>query len=141
MQTRRQYSRLTRQNRMLQIRFILFGLLSTALASVTLPVLYFATQIFWVAATGTAAICISFSYICNRNYVFRSQDNVSTESVRFISGALIISAIGSCVSYVSLQKFGAENYLLANTTINIALGLTSYAFHNTVSFLKNKRAK
>ena len=126
---------------MLKIRFIFVGLLCTAMASVLLPVLYFATKTFWLAATGTAVICTTTSYIFHRKYVFKSRDKISAELARFVGGALTLSAIGTYLSYVSLQKFGAANYLLANTILNIALGVTSFVYHNTVSFLKNMRVK
>lgn len=79
------------------------------------------------------AICISFSYINYKLFVFKTKQNYLREFIKFVGFYAIFLAF-NLIALPVLVEYAKLNPVIAQTIIAFALMIASYFWHRHISF-------
>lgn len=124
-----------------KFRFLLAGIVNTAVGLATYPILYLVLhpnglgyiEILIIAQV----ICITFSFVSNKYFVFKSKGDFKGEYIKFFSFHGIYFFINLLVLPV-LVEFMKFNPMIAQTIFSILIVVTSYFWHNLITFKVSK---
>lgn len=120
-----------------KIRFLIAGMVNTVVGLAVYPLLYLALepigmgyiQILMIAQ----ALCISFSFASNKYFVFKTKGNLKKEYLKFFAFHGFYFAL-NLVCLPLLVETLKINPIISQTGFAIAVIVTSYFWHNTVTF-------
>lgn len=125
-----------------KFRFLLAGIVNTAVGLAAYPILYLVlhpnglgyVEILIIAQV----ICITFSFVSNKYFVFKSKGDLKKEYIKFFSFhglyfLINLMALPALVEWLNL------NPMIAQTIFSILIIVTSYFWHNSVTFKDPKR--
>lgn len=125
-----------------KVRFILAGALNTLVGLFAYPVLFFALKSFGVGYLYVLVIsqvlCISFSYLTNKFFVFKTQGNYSREILKFISFHGIYFVINVVVLWVLVDQMRFSPVWSQLGFAGLVI-ITSYIWHSKITFMHRKR--
>ena len=116
-------------------KFLMAGLLATSVSYISFPIFYeylFHGE-FNISFISSTFFNITFSFVLQRYFVFRSNGHIFYEYLRFFSSALLI--IG--VAYFSLKYLVNSlniQVIYANFMIVTASAVISYLMHSFITF-------
>ena len=120
-----------------KIRFLIAGGINTAVGLAMYPILYVLLSPFGVgyikALVLSQIICITFSFVINKYFVFKTKGNVRKEYPKFFAfyGIYFLLNLLCLPVMVEVLKM---NPMVAQTLFSIAIIATSYFWHNTITF-------
>jgi len=124
-------------------RFLIAGGVNTAVGLSVYPILYLLLKPIGIGYFGSLVlsqlICITFSFVSNKYFVFRTQGNVEVEYVKFFAfhGFYFSLNLFFLPILVEILKM---NPIIAQTFFSIFIIVTSYFWHNFVTFNTNKES-
>ncbi len=116
-----------------EIRFVIVGLLNTLVGYGIYALLVFIGLNYLISNTVATIIGVIHSYIWNRLYTFKSNNNVKKEIPKFISVYLISYIIGMITLYVFKDIFNISPYIAGLLNLVITT-LISFFGHKYFSF-------
>ena len=120
-----------------KIRFLIAGAVNTAVGLAVYPLLYL---IFEPMGMGyiqvliiAQVLCISFSFASNKYFVFKTKGNLKKEYLKFFAFHGFYFAL-NLVCLPLLVESLKINPIISQTGFAIAVIVTSYFWHNSVTF-------
>ena len=145
-----------RQTGIQLLKYGVIGVLNTLITLVTFYLLNTKLGLSYGISNVTGYILgVLDSFVWNRNWVFKSKDNVKRELLLFICGFLICLALQLCVSWVLLEGLGWKSlpddiipfFPMQKAGQNIvmivamvAYTLANYIYNRTVTFRVDPKA-
>lgn len=124
-----------------KFRFLLAGIVNTAVGLAIYPALYLAlhpnglgyVEILVIAQV----ICVTFSFVSNKYFVFKSKGSLKKEYIKFFSfhGLYFLINLMALPALVEWMKL---NPMIAQTIFSILIIVTSYFWHNLITFKASK---
>lgn len=120
-----------------KIRFLIAGGINTAVGLAVYPILYVLLKPFGVgyiqALIFAQIICITFSFVSNKYFVFKTKGNTKKEYLKFFSfyGVYFLLNLFCLPLMVEVLNM---NPMIAQTLFSIAIILSSYFWHNAITF-------
>jgi putative flippase GtrA len=124
-----------------KMRFLIAGGVNTLVGLSVYPLLY-----LWLEPLGwnyikilllAQVICITFSFISNKYFVFKTKGNIQKEYVKFFLFHGFYLALNLVCLPVLVEKAGI-NPIISQTLFSIAIIISSYFWHNFITFKKIK---
>lgn len=126
-----------------KFRFLLAGMVNTCVGLAIYPLLYLILEPMGMGYISVLliaqVICITFSFWTNKYFVFKSKGDLRSEYIKFFSFHgfyLLINLIALPVLVELIQL----NPIIAQTIFSIFIIVTSYFWHNVVTFKAPKDA-
>lgn len=120
-----------------KIRFLIVGGINTAVGLAVYPILYVMLTPFDVgyirALIFSQIICITFSFISNKYFVFKTKGNIKKEYPKFFAFYGIYFLLNLICLPAMVETFNM-NPMIAQTLFSIAIIVSSYFWHNTITF-------
>lgn len=124
-----------------KIRFLLAGVLNTAVGIVVYPALYFLLAPlklhYLTILTISQVLCITFSFLTNKFIVFRTSGNYLREFGKFILFHLSYFLVNLAALPV-LVEFADMNPIWAQTLFALLVIITSYFWHSRITFFSTQ---
>lgn len=120
-----------------KIRFLIAGGINTAVGLAVYPILYVLLNPFGVgyirALIFSQIICITFSFVSNKYFVFKTKGNIKKEYPKFFAfyGIYFVLNLLCLPAMVEMLNM---NPMIAQTLFSIAIIVSSYFWHNTITF-------
>ena len=124
-----------------KIRFLIAGAINTTVGLLVYPLLYFFLEPYNVGYIKVlflaGIISVTFSFLTNKYYVFKTKGNLKKEYLKFfIFYGLYFSINLICLPFlVEVMKITP---IISQTLFSIFIILTSYFWHNYVTFKNSK---
>lgn len=126
-----------------KFRFLLAGMVNTCVGLATYPLFYLVLEpmgVGYIAVLVIAqVICITFSFWTNKYFVFKSKGDFRGEYVKFFSFHGLYFLI-NLIALPALVELIQLNPMIAQTIFSIFIIMTSYFWHNAVTFKTPKDA-
>jgi putative flippase GtrA len=111
--------------------------MNTVVGLAVYPILYVLLEPFDIGYIGilifSQMICITFSYISNKYFVFKTKGNVKKEYAKFFTFYGIYFLLNLLCLPIMVEILNM-NPILAQTVFSIAIIASSYFWHNTITF-------
>jgi putative flippase GtrA len=126
-----------------KLRFLIAGAINTAVGLGVYPLLYWSLQPMGAGYLEVLIIsqilCITFSFITNKYYVFKSKGNLKKEYFKFFAfhGFYFVLNLVCLPILVETMKI---NPIISQTLFSVAVIVTSYFWHNAVTFKSVKES-
>lgn len=126
-----------------KLRFLIAGGLNTLVGLSLYPILYFALKPFGVGYIQVLLlaqiICITFSFVSNKYFVFKTKGNIKKEYVKFFIfyGFYLLLNLASLPFLVEMLGMAP---IIAQTLFSIAIIVSSYFWHNFITFRQPKES-
>lgn len=124
-----------------QILFVLVGALNTFIGLATYPILYYWFSDPYLGYMGVLVlsqlICITFSFVTNKYLVFKTKGGIKKEYVKFF----LFHGINMALNFICLPIMVSVwrlNPMIAQTLFSILVIVTSYFWHNYITFRQQK---
>ena len=124
-----------------KLRFLIAGGVNTLVGLSVYPLLY-----LWLEPLGLGyiqillmaqVICITFSYISNKYFVFKTKGNVHKEYVKFFLFYGFYLALNLLCLPFLVEKMGITP-IISQTLFSVAIIVSSYFWHNFFTFKQVK---
>jgi len=120
-----------------KIRFLIAGMVNTAVGLAVYPILYLVfepmgmgyIQVLIIAQV----VCISFSFVSNKYFVFKTKGNLKKEYLKFFAFHGFYFALNLVCLPILVEAFKI-NPIISQTGFAIAVIMTSYFWHNAITF-------
>lgn len=124
-------------NDKLKVRFILAGIINTVFGLSAYPILYYSLVKFnlhyLVILFISQVICITFSYVTNKVFVFKTTGNLWSEYIKFSSFYLSYFLV-NLVALPFMVEILKMNPILAQILFTFVVVISSYFWHSKISF-------
>lgn len=125
-----------------KVRFLLAGALNTLVGLFAYPVLFFALKSFEVGYLKilviSQVVCIAFSYLTNKFFVFKTKGNFSREILKFVSFHGIYFVINVVVLWLLVDQIKLSPVWSQLGFAGLVI-VTSYIWHSKITFKHKKR--
>lgn len=126
-----------------KLRFLVAGAINTAVGLAVYPLLYWGLRPFGLGYLQVLIfaqlICITFSFMSNKYYVFKTKGNLKVEYIKFFSFHGFYFALNLVCLPILVEKLGI-NPIISQTIFAVAVIMTSYFWHNAVTFKPAKES-
>jgi putative flippase GtrA len=126
-----------------KFRFLMAGIVNTSVGLAMYPFLYLVLEpmgVGYVAVLVIAqVICITFSFWTNKYFVFKSKGDLRSEYIKFFSFHGLYFLI-NLIALPALVELVELNPMIAQAIFSIFIIVTSYFWHNAVTFKNPKDA-
>jgi putative flippase GtrA len=120
-----------------KIRFLIAGMVNTAVGLAVYPILYLVFEPMGMGYIQVLIIaqvlCISFSFVSNKYFVFKTKGNLKKEYLKFFAFHGFYFALNLVCLPILVEAFKI-NPIISQTGFAIAVIMTSYFWHNAVTF-------
>jgi putative flippase GtrA len=120
-----------------KIRFLVVGLLNTAVGLAVYPLLYILTNPlklhYLTILVVSQVICVSFSFLTSKFLVFRTSGNYLRESLKFLMFHSTLFMV-NLVALPVMVEFGGMNPIWAQMLFTAILVVISYFWHSRITF-------
>lgn len=120
-----------------KIRFLLAGVLNTVIGLVGYPTLYFLLtplHLHYLSIlTISQVLCVTFAFLTNKFFVFRTFGNYLREFGKFVTFHLSYFLV-NLVVLPSLVELAGMNPVWAQTLFAVLVIVTSYFWHSRITF-------
>lgn len=122
-----------------KLRFVVAGIGNTLVGLLTYPALYLALNPLGLGYIKvlllSQIVCITFAFVTNKMFVFRTKGSIAAEYMKFISfhAVYLIANILVLPLMVSLAEL---NPILGQTIFASAVIVSSYFWHSRITFSK-----
>jgi len=120
-----------------KIRFLIAGMVNTAVGLAVYPILYLVFEPMGMGYIQVLIIaqvlCISFSFVSNKYFVFKTKGNLRKEYLKFFAFHGFYFALNLVCLPILVEAFKI-NPIVSQTGFAIAVIVTSYFWHNSVTF-------
>jgi putative flippase GtrA len=120
-----------------KIRFLIAGMVNTAVGLAVYPILYLVFESMGMGYIQVLIIaqvlCISFSFVSNKYFVFKTKGNLKKEYLKFFAFHGFYFALNLVCLPILVEAFKI-NPIISQTGFAIAVIMTSYFWHNAVTF-------
>lgn len=130
-----------RFNHQKKFRYLIAGIINTVIGLAMYPLLYLILKPIGIGYIGVLVVaqlvCVTFSFISNKYFVFKTQGNLRNEYIKFFAFHGVYFAINlvALPIFVELLKL---NPMIAQTIFSILIITSSYFWHNAVTFKASK---
>ena len=123
------------------IRFLIVGGVNTLVGFSVFPLLYLALGVsklnyMWVLII-SQIICTNFSYLTNKNIVFRAAKGSVFEYLKYNVFQIVIMAINFIALPIGVELFHASP-ILAQTIYTASVVVVSYLWHSKITFVSGQ---
>lgn len=120
-----------------KFRFLLAGVLNTAIGLMVYPALYFSLAPlklhYLTILTISQVLCVTFAFLTNKFMVFRTSGNYLREFGKFVTFHLSYFLVNLAALPV-LVEFAGMNPVWAQTLFAVLVIVTSYFWHSRITF-------
>jgi putative flippase GtrA len=126
-----------------KVRFLFIGGINTGFGLALYPLLYFFFQPWGLGYLQilciSQLICISFSYLSNKYFVFQTRGNFQREYIKFFlfHGIYFVLNLLCLPLLVEVAKF---NPIVAQLLFSCTVIITSYFWHHHITFKKSRES-
>jgi putative flippase GtrA len=124
-----------------KFRYLIAGIINTIVGLAIYPALYLTLNPIGIGYIGVLVVaqllCVTFSFVSNKYFVFKTQGNLKSEYIKFFSFHGLYFAI-NIVALPALVEILNLNPMIAQTIFSIFIIVTSYFWHNAVTFKASK---
>lgn len=124
-----------------KIRYLLAGALNTAIGLAVFPALYFLAAPlklhYLIILTISQVLCITFAYLSNKFFVFKTSGNYLRETGKFLTFHLSYFLV-NLAALPALVEFAGMNPVWAQTLFAVLIIVTSYFWHSRITFSSSK---
>ena len=113
------------ENAVLLSKFVLIGLINTALGYGLFGLFLYFGSFYLVALTLSHVIATINSYIWNRKFTFKSKENVKGEFIRFICVYVLMFVINFVLLYLAVDVLRYQPHI-AQLCILVVIVITSF---------------
>ena len=120
-----------------KIRFLIAGIVNTLVGLASYPLLYIMLNplefSYIVVLIISQLLCVTFSFVSNKCFVFKTKGNLSKEYLKFF----LFHGFYFCINLIALPvmvEFLKLNPMVAQTIFSIFIIVTSYFWHSTITF-------
>ena len=117
-------------------KFSIGGVMVTLLSIFLFPFLEQLLNSIVLAYIIASIVTILISYLVQRNYVFKSNQNFNAEILIFFKGAILINLFNLTLIYLGKEIIGISNLYYLNFLVAVIVATTSYIYHNYITFFK-----
>lgn len=125
-----------------RLRFLVIGGLNTLVGLSIYPVLYLSLHPVGLGYIQTLVLsqifCITFSFVTNKFFVFQTKGNLKAEYLKFISFHGLYFLLNLAILPLLVQGLNMSP-IIAQTLFSVALIVTSYFWHNLITFSRSKK--
>lgn len=120
-----------------KIRFLIAGAVNTLVGLAAYPVLYFYLNPngigYLVILMITQVFCVSFSFVSNKFFVFKTKGNIKSEYSKFFTFHALYFLINLAALPVMVEVFSL-NPMVAQVIFSLLIISTSFYWHNYITF-------
>jgi putative flippase GtrA len=124
-----------------KFRYLIAGIINTVVGLAMYPALYLTLNpigIGYIEVLVVAQLlCVTFSFVSNKYFVFKTQGNLKNEYIKFFSFHGLYFAV-NLIALPTLVEILKLNPMIAQTFFSIFIIVTSYFWHNAVTFKASK---
>ena len=124
-----------------KLRFLIVGGVNTLVGLLVYPLLYlFLEPLGWgyiQVLLLAQVICITFSFISNKYFVFKKKGNIHKEYAKFFLFYGFYLVLNLLCLPLLVEKVGISP-IISQTLFSIAIIVSSYFWHNFITFKKTK---
>ena len=124
-----------------KLRFLIVGGVNTLVGLLVYPLLYlFLEPLGWgyiQVLLLAQVICITFSFICNKYFVFKTKGNIHKEYAKFFLFYGLYLALNLLCLPLLVEKVGISP-IISQTLFSVAIIVSSYFWHNFFTFKQVK---
>jgi putative flippase GtrA len=125
-----------------KLRFLVIGGLNTLVGLGVYPILYLCLHpigLGYIQALILSQIfCITFSFVTNKYFVFQTKGNLKAEYLKFISFHGFYFLLNLAILPLLVQGLNMSP-IIAQTLFSVVLIVTSYFWHNSITFSLSKK--
>ena len=126
-----------------KLRFLIAGAINTAIGLAVYPLLYWGLEPmgfgYIQVLVMAQVICITFSFTTNKYYVFKSKGNLKKEYLKFFAFHGLYFAL-NLICLPILVELLKINPIISQTIFAVAVIVTSYFWHNAITFKSTKES-
>ena len=126
-----------------KLRFLIAGAINTAVGLAVYPLLYWGLVPFGLGYLQILVlaqlVCITFSFASNKYYVFKTKGNLKAEYIKFFAFHGFYFALNLICLPILVEKLRI-NPIISQTIFAVAVIVTSYFWHNAVTFKPAKES-
>ena len=127
-----------------KVRFLLAGMLNTAIGLAVYPALYYLAAPlklhYLIILAISQVLCIGFAFLTSKFLVFRTKGNYLKESGKFLTFHLTYFLV-NLAALPALVEFAGMNPVWAQTLFAVLVIVTSYFWHSRITFSSTKVAR
>lgn len=126
-----------------KLRFLIAGGVNTLVGLSVYPILYFFLEPsgfrYLEVLLIAQIICITFSFISNKYFVFKTKGNIKKEYIKFFTfyGLYLLLNLVCLPFLVEIVKITP---VISQTIFSIAIIISSYFWHNFITFKQPKES-
>lgn len=124
-----------------KVRYLLAGVLNTAIGLTVYPALYFFTAPlkfhYLTVLTISQVVCIAFAFLTNKFLVFKTSGNYLRESGKFLAFHISYFLV-NLAALPALVVFAGMKPVWAQTLFAMLVIVTSYFWHSRITFSSSK---
>lgn len=120
------------------IKYAFWGGISTAVNLVLLFLMIRFTSIHYIVANSLAYfVAVLVNYVCNKKFVFESQNDVKKELLHFIVMRFISLGIDNACYYLAVDILGYNVYL-SRIVVSVFIIAVTYVVNKLIIFKKER---
>ena len=127
-----------------KLRFLIAGGINTLVGLSVYPLLYLLLEpLGWgyiQVLLLAQVICITFSFVSNKYFVFKTRGNIHKEYVKFFLFYGLYLALNLLCLPLLVEKVGISP-IISQTLFSVAIITSSYFWHNFITFKQAKESR
>ncbi len=105
--------------------YTVFGILTTLISITTYKVFLSLELPYQLATVMSSVLGIIFAYITNRKYVFKSNNKILNESIKFFTARILTLVLETFLLLIAVSQLGYDDFL-AKILVTIIVILLNY---------------
>lgn len=119
--------------------YTLFGVLTTLISIVSYRLFLFNLN-YMIATTLSTILAISFAYITNRIYVFKSSGDIGRETFRFLIGRVLVYFVETGMLILLVSQLKADAFM-SKILVTVIVIVLNYIYSKLIVFKEDKSEK
>lgn len=118
--------------------YTVFGVLTTIISILSYKLFLLVEIKYLIAQTGSSSVAVLFAYITNRVYVFKSKNNIKTESIKFFIARIAVFFIETLMLFVLVSYLDFDEFY-SKVAVVILVVIANYVLSKFIVFRESKR--
>lgn len=119
--------------------YVVFGVLTTLVSLLTYKLFLYMMH-YMIATSLSTALAITFAYVTNRKYVFKSKGRIGEETIKFFTGRIFAYFIETILLYVLVSLLSQDEFI-AKLVVTVIVIVLNYIYSKLIVFKEAKGEK